>query len=107
MFDLQSLMQNVFVLPITFNREHKNMLAHCKKILEYNHGNVTIHPRFTELITALRTVVENGEVCKIKKQLVRTISLTPFVCLYISGTLVNQQRPEISRCPDMKYGKNR
>ena len=37
------------------------MLAHCEKILEYNNGTVPIHPRFTKLITALRTAVENGE----------------------------------------------
>ncbi len=30
-------------------------------MLEYNDGVVAIHPRFNKLITALGTVVENGE----------------------------------------------
>jgi hypothetical protein len=29
-------------------------------MLEYSNGNVAIHPRFSKLITALRTAVENG-----------------------------------------------
>ena len=37
------------------------MLAHCKELLEYQNGMVSIHPRFNKLITALRTAVENGE----------------------------------------------
>ena len=37
------------------------MLAHCKELLGYQNGMVTIHPRFNKLITALRTGVENGE----------------------------------------------
>lgn len=60
-FDLQFLMQNMFVLPIHFSKEHKNMLAHCKEMLEYRQGNVAIHPRFNKLIPALRTAVENGQ----------------------------------------------
>ena len=37
------------------------MLAHCKELIEYQNGYVAIHPRFSKLITALRTAVENGE----------------------------------------------
>ena len=37
------------------------MLAHCKALLEYQNAYVAINPRFTKLITALRTAVENGE----------------------------------------------
>ena len=37
------------------------MLAHCKEMLEYRQGLVSIHPRYEKLITALRTAVENGE----------------------------------------------
>jgi hypothetical protein len=37
------------------------MLAHAKKILEYNNGTIAIHPRFDKLITSLRTAVEKGE----------------------------------------------
>ena len=37
------------------------MLAHCKELLEYQNGMVSIHPQFNKLITALRTAVENGE----------------------------------------------
>ena len=37
------------------------MLAHCKELMEYQNGYMAIHPRFTKLITALGTAVENGE----------------------------------------------
>lgn len=37
------------------------MLAHCMEMLEYQNGHMAINPRFTELITSLRTAVENGE----------------------------------------------
>ena len=37
------------------------MLAHCKELLEYQQGMVAIHLRYSKLITALRTAVENGE----------------------------------------------
>ena len=43
------------------SKEHKAMLAHCKEVLEDQGGMVAIHPRFTKLVTALRTAVENGE----------------------------------------------
>lgn len=37
------------------------MLAHCKEMLEYQNGHVAIYPKFTKLITALRTAVKDGE----------------------------------------------
>jgi len=37
------------------------MLAHAKKLVEYNEGTIAIHPRFDKLITSLRTAVERGE----------------------------------------------
>ena len=37
------------------------MLAHCKELLEYQNGMVAIHPRHSNLITALRTAVEKGD----------------------------------------------
>jgi hypothetical protein len=51
----------MFVIPVPFSKEHKNMLAHCNELLEYQNGMVSIHPRDNKLITALRTAVENGE----------------------------------------------
>jgi hypothetical protein len=48
-------------IPVPFSKEQKNMLAHCKAMLEYNKGQVAIHPRHSDLITALRTAVENGD----------------------------------------------
>jgi hypothetical protein len=60
-YDLQFLQQNMFVIPVAFNKEHKGMLAHCKELLEYHNGQVAINPRHSKLITALRTAVENGE----------------------------------------------
>lgn len=60
-FNLTNLEQNMFVIPISFAKEHKAMLAHCKELMEYNKGYVAINPEHTKLITALRTAVENGE----------------------------------------------
>jgi hypothetical protein len=60
-YDLQFLQQNMFVIPVPFSKEHKNMLAHAKELLAYQNGMVAIHPKHNKLITALRTAVENGE----------------------------------------------
>ena len=60
-YDLQFLQQNMFVIPVPFAKYHKEMLKHCKAMLEYNKGQDAIHPRFSKLITALRTAVENDE----------------------------------------------
>jgi len=60
-YDLEFLQQNMFVIPVAFNKEHKHMLAHCKAMMEYQNGQVAINPRFNKLITSLRTAVENGE----------------------------------------------
>ena len=48
-------------IPVAFGEEHKDMLAHCKELLEYQNGMVAIHPRNNKLLVALRTAVENGE----------------------------------------------
>ena len=50
----------MFVIPVPFAKEHKAMLAHCKALLEYQNAYVAINPRFTKLVTALRTAVEKG-----------------------------------------------
>ena len=60
-YNLQFLQHNMFVIPVPFSKEHKNMLAHCKELLEYQNGYVAIQPRYNKLITGLRTAVENGE----------------------------------------------
>jgi hypothetical protein len=60
-YDLQFLQHNMFVIPVAFSKEHKNMLAHCKELLEYQNGMVAINPSHNKLITALRTAVEKGE----------------------------------------------
>ena len=49
----------LFVTPVPFNTQHKNLLAHLKRIIEDTDSNgmaiVAIHPKFQELVTALRT----------------------------------------------------
>jgi hypothetical protein len=60
-YDLEFLQQNMFVLPVSFAKHHKEMLAHCKELMEYRDGQVAINPSHNKLITALRTAVENGE----------------------------------------------
>jgi hypothetical protein len=56
-YNLNFLMRNMFVIPVHFAKEHKRMLVHTKKILEYNGGSIAINSRFDKLITSLRTVV--------------------------------------------------
>jgi hypothetical protein len=51
----------MFVVPLHFAKEHKQMLAHTKKVLEYDGGSITINPMFHKLMTSLRTAVEKGE----------------------------------------------
>lgn len=52
----------MFIVPMHFSKEHRNMLAHTKRLLEYGTGSIAIHPtKHIKLITALRTAVENGE----------------------------------------------
>ena len=51
----------MFVIPVPISKYHKEMLAHCKEMLEYRNGLVPIHPRHNKLITALRIAVENAE----------------------------------------------
>ena len=60
-YDLEFLQHNMFVIPVPFAKYHKQMLAHCKELMEYNNGLMAIHPRFNKLITSLRTAVENEE----------------------------------------------
>ena len=51
----------MFVIPVSFSKEHKNMLAHCKELLEYQNEMIAINPKHNKLVTALSTAVENGE----------------------------------------------
>ncbi|MFL6377883.1 MAG: hypothetical protein ACJ72R_10525, partial [Nitrososphaeraceae archaeon] len=52
--------QDMKIVPVNFNSEHKAMLGHCKMILESEGGRIAINPdRFDKLITALRTAVDN------------------------------------------------
>jgi hypothetical protein len=37
------------------------MLVHTKELFEYRNGYFAINPKFTKLVTALHTAVENGE----------------------------------------------
>jgi hypothetical protein len=53
--------QNMKIVPVNFNTEHKAMLGHCKMIFEADGGRkIAINPdRFDKLITPLRTAVDN------------------------------------------------
>jgi hypothetical protein len=52
--------QNMRIVPVNFNSEHKAMLGHCKMIMETDGGRIAINPdKFDKLITALRTAVDN------------------------------------------------
>jgi hypothetical protein len=51
--------QNMVIVPVNFNKEHKAMLGHCKMILEHEPAKIAINPIFDKLITGLRTAVDN------------------------------------------------
>jgi hypothetical protein len=52
--------QDMRIVPVNFNTEHKAMLGHCKMIMETDGGRIAINPdRFEKLITALRTAVDS------------------------------------------------
>ena len=52
--------QDMRIVPVNFNREHKAMLGHCKMILKHEPRKIAINPdKFDKLITALRTAVYN------------------------------------------------
>ena len=62
-FDVKALVHNVLVIPVNFAKYHKEILAHCKELLEYNKGMVaTDETRHSKLITALGTAVEMAKV---------------------------------------------
>jgi hypothetical protein len=51
--------ENMKIVPVNFNKEHKAMLGHCKMILEKDGGRIAINPdRFDKMITSLRTAVD-------------------------------------------------
>src|SRR5919202_2761079 len=52
--------QDMRLVPVNFNSEHKVMLGHCKMILEHEPRKIAINPdKFDKLITSLRTAVDN------------------------------------------------
>jgi hypothetical protein len=52
--------QDMRIVPVNFNTEHKAILGHCKMILESEGGRIAINPdKFDKLITALRTAIDN------------------------------------------------
>jgi hypothetical protein len=58
--DKDNWSENMRIVPVDFNKEHKAMLGHCKMILENEGGRIAINPdKFDKLITSLRTAVDN------------------------------------------------
>jgi hypothetical protein len=53
--------KNMRIVPVNFNKEHKNMLGHTKMLMEDKEGGrIAINPdKFDKLITALSTAVDN------------------------------------------------
>jgi Terminase RNaseH-like domain len=55
--------QDMRIVPVNFNSEHKAMLGHCKMLVEDDRHKIAINPdRFDKLITSLRTAVDNDGV---------------------------------------------
>jgi hypothetical protein len=55
---LNYLLSDMHMISINFSTEHKSMLGNCKILIEKNGGYISINPKFTKLITSLRTAVE-------------------------------------------------
>jgi hypothetical protein len=54
--------QDMRIVPVNFNSEHKAMLGHCKMILEQAPRKIAINQdRFDKLIPALTTAVDNDD----------------------------------------------
>lgn len=53
----KTLIKFMKVEPVPFGKEHKNMLAHAKMIVDKRY--VAIHPTFEKLIISLKTAVEH------------------------------------------------
>jgi hypothetical protein len=51
--------QDMLVVPVSFVVNHKQMLAHIKKLMENDGGQIAIPPAFDELITFFRTAETN------------------------------------------------
>jgi len=58
-FAPENALKDMKVVPVSFGKEHKSMLGHCKMILENDGGHIAINPVFDKLITSLRTAVDN------------------------------------------------
>jgi hypothetical protein len=56
----EQALRNTKIVPVSFGKEHKAMLGHCKMILEDDGGGcrIAINPAFDKLITSLRTAVD-------------------------------------------------
>ena len=57
---LDNWSQDMRIVPVNFNTEHKAMLGYCKMIFETDSGGkIAINPdKFDKLITTLRTAVD-------------------------------------------------
>jgi hypothetical protein len=44
-YSLELLERSMFVIPVHFSKEHKNMLAQWKNVLEYHGDSIAIHPQ--------------------------------------------------------------
>jgi hypothetical protein len=54
----EQALRNMKIIPVSFGKEHKAMLGHCKMVFEDGGGHIAIHPSFDKLITSLRTAVD-------------------------------------------------
>ena len=59
-YDLKFLEENMFIVPVAFNKEHKYMLAHCKEMMEYHNGQVDVFfRRSTDGGTSFESALSN------------------------------------------------
>jgi hypothetical protein len=55
--------ENMRIVPVNFNREHKAMLGHCKMILEHDHRKIAISPEPWSISSSLAKGNERVRQC--------------------------------------------
>ena len=85
----------ITVTPVAFGQGGgKDMLMHCKELLEYERHLVAINPRFTKLIASLRTCISD-DLGKVNKEETSYDDIMDAFRLVLKGiNLVKKETPK-------------
>jgi hypothetical protein len=83
------------VIPVTFGQGGgKDMLMHCKELLEYERPIVAINPRFHKLITSLRTC-QSDDLGKLNKEATSYDNIMDAFRLALKGVRIAKKEVEL------------